>query len=122
MIRERGCTVQLLAHKDNPQKMLFTRESKAVAMKVGICLGVCNKPLADLFYCTRRPMILHHHNPASAYNKQRAAKPGENGLTWSKMGEMGGNSNVPHILNAQEAETPVMEQQNCEKGPKLGFK
>ena len=34
MIRERGCKVQVLAHKENPQRMLFTRDSKAVAMKL----------------------------------------------------------------------------------------
>ena len=62
-------------------------------------------------------MIPHHHNPPSTHNKEHAAKPGENGLKWLKMGENG-----CHILNAQEAQNPVMEQQTCEKGPKLGFK
>ena len=88
------CKVQVLAHKENPQRMLFTRDSRAVAMKVGICLGVCSNPPANLLYCerTRRPVIPHHHNPASTYNKERAAKLGENGLKWSKMGENGWQS------------------------------
>ena len=56
MIQERGCRVQVLAHKENPGRTLFTRDSKAVAMKVGIRLAVFNNPLADLLYCecTRR--------------------------------------------------------------------
>ena len=60
-------------------------------MKVGICLGVCNNPPADLLHCecTRRPVIPHHHNPPSTNNKERAAKPGENGLKWLKMDENG---------------------------------
>ena len=49
-------------------------------MKVGTHLGVCNKPPADLLHCecTQRPVILHHHNPPSAYNQERL-KMGENG-------------------------------------------
>ena len=68
--------------------MLLTKDSKAVAMKVGIRLAVCNNPPANLLHCecTRRP---HYHNPASTYNKERAAKPGKNGSKWSKMGENG---------------------------------
>ena len=65
------------------------RDSKAMAMKVGLCLGVCRNPLADLLHCkyARRPVIRHHHYPPSTYNKECAAKPGENGLKWLKMGE-----------------------------------
>ena len=63
-------------------------------MKVGIRFGVCNDPLADLLHCecTRHPVIPHHHNAASMYNKERATKPGKNGLKWLKMGEHGGQS------------------------------
>ena len=52
-----------------------------MAMEVGIRFGVYNNPPADLLHCecTRRPMIPHHHNSPSSYNKERAAKPGENG-------------------------------------------
>ena len=92
VIRERGCRVQVLAHKENPQKMLFTRDRKAVAMKVGIRLEECvttHVPVLVHRECTRRPVIPHHHDPASACNKTRAAKPGENGLKWSTMGENG---------------------------------
>ena len=64
-------------------------------MKVGIRFGVCNIPPADLLHCecTEHPVILHHHNPASTYNKERATKPGKNGRKWA---EMGANSNLPH--------------------------
>ena len=81
MIRERGFRVQVPAHKENPQRTLFTRDSKAVAMKVGICLGVGDNPPADLLHreCTRC-LVIPHHNPTSTYNKERVAKPGENGL------------------------------------------
>ena len=60
-------------------------------MKVGICLEVCNNPLADLLHCEciRRPVIPHQHNRISTYNKERAAKLGENGSKWSKMDENG---------------------------------
>ena len=72
-------------------RTLFARDSKAMAMKVGIRFGVCNIPPADLLHCgcTRRPVIPHHHNPTSTYNKERVAKPGENGLKWLKLGENG---------------------------------
>ena len=61
----------MLAHEENLLRMLFTRDSKAVAIKVGIRLGVCNNPPTDLLYCEciRRPVIPHHHNRASTYNK-----------------------------------------------------
>ena len=36
--------------KENPQTTLFPRDSKAMAMKVGIRLGVCNNPTADLLH------------------------------------------------------------------------
>ena len=36
MIRERGCRAQVPAHKENPQRTLFPRDSEAMAMKVGI--------------------------------------------------------------------------------------
>ena len=60
-------------------------------MNVGIRFGVCNNPLADVLHCqcTRRPVIPHHHNPTSTYNKERATKPGKNALKWPKMGENG---------------------------------
>ena len=60
-------------------------------MKVGICFGVCNNPPADLLHCEwiQRLVIPHHHNPPSTYNVERAAKPGENGLEWPKMGQNG---------------------------------
>ena len=54
-------------------------------MKVGIRFAVCNNPHADLL----RPVIPHHDNPPSTYNKEHAAKPVENGLKWQKMGENG---------------------------------
>ena len=78
----------MLAHKENPQRTSFPRDSKALAMNVGIRFGVCNNPRADLLHCecTQPP---HHHNPPSTYNKERAAKPGENGLKWLKMRENG---------------------------------
>ena len=76
----------MLAHKENPQRTLFPRDSKAMTMKVGIRFGVCNNPPAE---CTQRPVIAPHHNPASTYNKERATKPGKNGLKWLKMGENG---------------------------------
>ena len=81
----------MLDHKENPQRTLFPRDSKAMAMKVGIHFGVCNNPPTDLLHCecSRHPVIPHHHNPPSNYNKERAAKPGENGLKWLKMGENG---------------------------------
>ena len=67
----------MLAH-ENPQRTLFPRDSKAMAMKVGIRLGVCNNPPTNLLQCecTRRPVIPHHHNPPSTYIKERAAKTG----------------------------------------------
>ena len=88
----------MLAHKENPQRTLFPRDSKALAMKVGIRFGVCNNPLANLLHCecTERLVIPHHHNPSSTYNKERATKPGENGLKWVAI-------QMCHILNAQEA-------------------
>ena len=54
-------------------------------MKVGIRFGVCNNPPADLlhFECTQRPVIPHHHNPASTYNKKNVQQ------NWVKMGENG---------------------------------
>ena len=72
----------MLAHKENPQRIVFPRDSKALAMKVGIHFGVCNNPPADLLHCecTQHPVI-----PV----KERAAKPGENGLKWLKVGENG---------------------------------
>ena len=81
----------MLAHKENPQRTLFPRDSKAMAMKVGIRFGVCNNPPANFLRCecTRRLVIPHHHNPPSTYNKERAAKPGKKGLKWLKMGENG---------------------------------
>ena len=81
----------MLAHKENPQRILFPRDSKAMTMKIGIRLRVCNNPAADLLHCecTRRPVIPHHHNPASTYNKECATKPRKNGLKWLKMGENG---------------------------------
>ena len=62
-----------------------------MAMKVGIRFGVCNNPPADLLHCecTRCALIPHHHNPPSTYHKESAAKRGENGLKWLKMGEDG---------------------------------
>ena len=81
----------MLAHKEHPQRTLFPRYSKAMAMKVGIRFGVCNNPPTDLLHCecTRRPVIPHHHNLPSSKNKELAAKLGENGLKWLKMGENG---------------------------------
>ena len=60
-------------------------------MKVGIRFGVCNNPPANLLHyeCTQRQMIPHHHNPPPTNNKERAAKPGKNGLKWLKTGENG---------------------------------
>ena len=62
-----------------------------MTMKVGIRFGVCNKPPADLLHCeyTRRPVIPHHYNVASTYNKERAIKPGKPRLQWLKMGQNG---------------------------------
>ena len=62
-----------------------------MAMKVGIHVGVGINPIADLLHCecTQRPVIPHHDNPPSTYNKERATKQGENGLKWVKMGENG---------------------------------
>ena len=76
------------AHKENAQRTLSTLDSKAVAMKVGIYLGVRNNPPAVLLHCkcTTRPVI-PHPNPASTYNKERTAKPSENGVKWLKMRE-----------------------------------
>ena len=58
-------------------------------MKVGIRLGVCNNQAAELLpcKCIGCPMIPHHHNLASTYSREPAAKPGENGMKWLKMGE-----------------------------------
>ena len=114
----------MLAHTENPQRTMFPRDSKAMAMKVGIRLGVCNNPIADLLHCkcTRHPVIPHHHNPASTYNKERAAKPDENGLKWLKMGENGWQLKCATSSMHKKRKNPVMEQQTCEKGPKLGFK
>ena len=67
-------------------------------------------------------MIPHHHNPASIYNKERAAKPGENGLKWLKMGEHGWQIKCATSLMHKKRKNPMMEQQTCEKGPKVGFK
>ena len=67
-------------------------------------------------------MIAHHHNPASTYNKERATKPGENGLKWLKMGENGWQLKCAKSSMHKKRKNPVMEQQTCEKGPKLGFK
>ena len=60
-------------------------------MKVGIYFGVCNNPPTDLLHCecTRHPVIPHHHNLASTFNKECATKLGKNGLKWLKMGEHG---------------------------------
>ena len=61
-----------------------------MTMKVGIRFGVCNNPPADLLHCEcTRPVIPNHHNPASTYNKERATKPGKNGLKWLNMSENG---------------------------------
>ena len=78
----------MLAHKENPQKTLFSRDSKAVVTKLGIRFGVCNNPLVYFLHCecTQRPVIPHHHNPPSTDNKKRAAKPCEK---WAKMAEFG---------------------------------
>ena len=52
--------------------MLFTRDSKPVAIKVGIRLGVCNNPPADLLYCDiRRFPISTIQHPPIAKNVQR---------------------------------------------------
>ena len=58
-------------------------------MEVGIHLGVCNNAPADLLHCecTTRPVI--PHNATSTKNKECAAKPGENGLKWAKIGQNG---------------------------------
>ena len=90
-------------------------------MKVGFHLGVCNNPTADLLHCEcmGHPVIPHHHNPASTYNKERAAKPGENGLKWVKMG---GNSNVPHPQSTTSVKTLLWNNKLVKRGPKLGFK
>ena len=60
----------------------FRRDSKAMAMKVVICLGVCNNPLADLLHCecARRPVIpiIIIHNPPITKNVQH---------NWVTMGE-----------------------------------
>ena len=79
------------AQKENPQRTLFPRDSKAMAMKVAAHFEVCNNPPANLLHCecTQRPVIPHHHNPPSTCNIERAAKPGENGLKWLEMGESG---------------------------------
>ena len=60
-------------------------------MKVGIRFGVCNNLPADLLHCecTQHPVIPHHHNLPSTYDKECATKPGKNGLKWLKMGEHG---------------------------------
>ena len=36
MVQERGCRVQVLAQKKDPQRTLSTRDGKVLAMKVGI--------------------------------------------------------------------------------------
>ena len=79
----------MLAHKENPQKTLFPRDSKAMAMKVRIRFGMCNNPLADFLHCecTPRLVVPHHHNPPSTSHKEHAAKPCEDGLKWLKMGQ-----------------------------------
>ena len=124
MIRECTCGVQVRAHTRSPQRTLFPRDSKAMTMKVGIRLGVCTNPTADLLQCecTRRPVIPHHHNLASSYNKERAAKPVKNGLKWLKMGENGWQFHCATSLMHKKCKNSVMEQQTCEKGPILGFK
>ena len=98
-------------------------QCEAVATKVGIRLGVCNNPPADLLHCEcaqcPRPVIPHQHNPTPTYNKEHGANPGENGMKWLKMG---GNSNVPHpqwIGSVKEKR--AMEHRLFEKGPKLGL-
>ena len=73
----------MLAHKENPQRTLFPRDNKAMAMKVGICFGVCNNPPSDLLHCECSDVRWF------PINKERAAEPGENGLKWLKMGENG---------------------------------
>ena len=83
----------MLTHKENPQRTLFPRDSKAMATKVGIRFGVCNNPPADLLHCecTLHPVIPHHHNPPSTYNTERATKPGKKcaKMVEKKMGENG---------------------------------
>ena len=68
----------------------FAWPALLMTMKVGIRFGVCNKPRANCLHCecARHPPIPHHHNSAT-YNKERATKPGKNGLKWLKMGEHG---------------------------------
>ena len=67
-------------------------------------------------------MIPHHHNPPSSYNKECAARPGENGLEWLKMGENGWQFKCAPSSMHKKRKNPVVKQQTCEKGPKLGFK
>ena len=81
MIRECRCRVQVLAHKENAERTLFPRHSKATAMKVGICLEVCRNVAADLLHYenTRRPVILHHYNhhpPITKNMRQNRVKMG----------------------------------------------
>ena len=66
----------MLAHKENPRRTLFPRDSNAMAKKVGICFGVCNNLATNLLHCEcmQHPVIPHHHNPASTYNKERAVR------------------------------------------------
>ena len=57
----------MLAHKENPQRTLFPRDSKAMTMNVGICFGVRNNPPANLLHgeCTGHPVIHQYPVPAS---------------------------------------------------------
>ena len=95
-----------------------------MTMKVGIRFGVCNNPSANLLHCecTRRPVIPRHLNLASTYNKERATKPGKNGLEWLKMGENGWQFKCATSSILKKQKKSVMEQRIGEKRPKLGFK
>ena len=78
MIRERGCKVQVLAHKENAQRTLFTRDSKAVAMKVGIRLGAhlpicCIVNVQDIRWF---PFIMIQHPPMTKNVQQNRVKMG----------------------------------------------
>ena len=92
-------------------------------MKVRICFGVCNNQRADFLgcECALRPVIPHHHNPPSTYNKEHAAKPGKKGLKWLKMGEIGWQFKcATSSMHKKRKKKLVMGQQTCEEGHNLG--
>ena len=68
-------------------------------------------------------MIPYHHNPPSTYDKEHAAKLGENGLELLTIGENGWQFKCATSSMHKKRKTNLLWNNNfVKKGQKLGFK